>query len=372
MKILYDGWSLVHQPNSPAALHLLTLLAAHPAEFPAWVGLPGEAFHPLPPGVETLRQAEPDTDWGRLGWEQRTLPALAGRTGADLVHLVGSSPALFGSRRTLVSPASFAGAGLPAGRRRPGFAARLGESLSLGSLGRVNAWLWPADLPFDLAGRRVHRLPPAVHPYFQCALEAHCPAPSDERPLDGLDLPETYLLVHGPGDEPALRCLLDAWSWAAGSIGAYFPLVLVGLDRADQDRLAALLAEYQLTGTAIPLPRLSLTTLAALYRRCSALFHPAHISPWGDPVRLALACGKPVVALESERAAALVGPAGYLVPANADYPAMSRALGAALITVVVEESLAEKLAEAAGRQAASWQFDLFKKSLREFYAGRVP
>ena len=169
MKILYDGWSLVHQPNSPAALHLLTLLAAHPAEFPAWVGLPGEAFHPLPPGVETLRQAEPDTDWGRLGWEQRTLPALAGRTGADLVHLVGSSPALFGSRRTLVSPASFAGAGLPAGRRRPGFAARLGESLSLGSLGRVNAWLWPADLPFDLAGRRVHRLPPAVHPYFQCA-----------------------------------------------------------------------------------------------------------------------------------------------------------------------------------------------------------
>jgi glycosyltransferase involved in cell wall biosynthesis len=368
MKILYDGWSLVHQPNSPAALHLLTLLAAHPADFPAWVGLPGEAFHPLPQGIESLRQPAANSDWGRLNWEQRLLPAQAGRIEASLVHLVGSGPALFGSRRALVSPAGFAESELSGARRRPGFAARLSESLSAGSQARVDARLWPADLPPSQANRPVHLLPPAVHPYFHPASEVPGVKSVDGRELDALDLPETYLLAHGPGDEPALRRLLDAWSWAAGSIGAYYPLVMAGLGRAGQDRLAALLAEYQLTGTAFPLPPLSLPALAAVYQRCSALFHPAPPSPWGDPIRLALACGKPVVALEDERSAVLVGPAGYLIPGGDDYPALCRALGAALITVVVEAGLAEALAEAAQRRAAAWQWGSFVDGLRECYA----
>jgi glycosyltransferase involved in cell wall biosynthesis len=368
MKILYDGWSLVHQPSSPAALHLLTLLAAHPAEFPAWVGLPGEPFHPLPPGVEAALQPVPDTDWGRLGWEQRILPVLAGRLDAGLLHLVGGSPALFGSRRTLFSPAGFSGISSPAPLRRPGFASRLRESFALGGLARAGAWLWPSDLPLGQIGMPVHHLQPAIHLNFRPASETHNLAPTVKRLRQDLNLPETYLLAHPSTDEPALRRLLDGWSWAAGSIGAYCPLVITGLDRASQDRLAALLAEYQLTGTALPLPPLSLPALAAVYQGCSALFHPLHLSPWGDPVRLALACGIPVVSLESEQTAALVGPGGYLIPGGEAYPALCRALGAALITVVVEESLAKALAEAARRQAAAWQWAPFVDGLRECYA----
>jgi glycosyltransferase involved in cell wall biosynthesis len=373
-KILYDGWPLVHQPNSPAALHLLTLLAAHPAEFPAWVGLPGEPFHPLPSGVETVLRPAPDSDWGRLGWEQRLLPALAGWVDAGLVHLVGCAPALFGSRRTLFSPADFFGIGLPATPRRPGFASRLRESLALGGLARAGAWLWPADLPLGQVGIPMHRLPPVnrlppiVPPDFRPASETPGLAAIVERLRKDIDLPETYLLAHLPVDEPALRRLLDAWSWAAGSIGADYPLVITDLDRVSQDRLAALLAEYQLTGTALPLPPLSLPDLAAVYQGCSALFHPIQPSSWGDPVRLALACGKPVVGLGGEHMAALVGPAGYLVPGDEAYPALCRALGAALITVVVEESLSEVLAEAAQRQASAWQWGSFVDGLRECYA----
>jgi len=190
--------------------------------------------------------------------------------------------------------------------------------------------------------------------------------PIQENPED-LDLPETYLLYHGPGDEIALHLLLDAWSWAAASIGEYYPLVLLGLDNPAQDRLAELLAEYQLTGTARPLPPLSLSALATVYRNCHALFHPAEVSPWGDPARMALACGKPLVGLETERAVTLVGAAGYLVSPNESYPEKCRSLGAALITVVVEDSLADTLSQAARERAAAWKFEMFSNSLREFY-----
>jgi glycosyltransferase involved in cell wall biosynthesis len=369
IKIFYDGWSLVYQPNSPTAIHLLSLMAAHPPEFPAALGLPGKTFHSLPEGFETLISQTPNTDWGRLQWTQRVLPGLANRAKADLIHLVGSSPALFGAVRTLVSPADFHGVGLPAEQiRQPtSFAARLSQALAVGGLERKQALLWPDDLPVPEGEKSIYRLPPLVHPTFHINASVASPTKALQDELSSLDLPETYLLYHGPSDEVTLHRLLDSWSWAAGSIGEYYPLVLVGLEGPAQDRLAALLAEYQLSGTARPLPALSLPALATIYRGCSAFFHPAEVSPWGDPARIALACGKPLVGLESARAAALSGPAGYLVPTHEAYPATCRALGAALITVVVEESVAEALSRSARARSAAWQFERFAGRLREYY-----
>ncbi|OGO35535.1 MAG: hypothetical protein A2W35_21490 [Chloroflexi bacterium RBG_16_57_11] len=369
IKIFYDGWALVYQPNSPAALHLLTLLAAHPPDIPAWIGLPGEPFHSLPQVIQPIRLPTPGTDWGRLRWEQRNLPSLAVQARAELIHLVESSPALLHSPHMLVSPAGFSSSDLPGQEYRapPGFAARLSQALAQGGLVRIDALLWPADLPVPVTRAPVRSLPPVVHPVFAPETSTPGLAWSIQDDLAALDLPETYLLYHGPGDEPALHRLLDTWSWAASAIGEYYPLVIAGLDDPAQDRLAALLAEYQLTGTARPLPSLSLTALAAVYHGCHALFHPAEVSPWGDPSRMALACGKPLVGLETERTAALAGAAGYLVSPAEAYPARCRALGAALITVVVEDRLADSLSQAAWARAAAWRFDLFSSNLRELY-----
>jgi glycosyltransferase involved in cell wall biosynthesis len=369
IKIFYNGWALVYQPNSPAALHLLTLLAAHLPDIPASIGLPGESFHPLPESIEQFQHPAPDNDWSRLHWEQRTLPTLAVRAGADITHLVDSSPALLGSARTLVSQASFSSSDLLAQENRlhPGITVRLSQALAQGGLVRTRAFLWPDDLPQPATRAPVRRLPPTVNPIFQPNASSPDQAQPIQDSLAALDLPETYLLYHGPGDDVALHRLLDAWSWAAASIGEYYPLVLAGLDNSAQDRMARLLAEYNLTGTAYPLPPLSLSSLAAIYRGCCALFHPAEISPWGDPARMALACGKPLVALETERTTALVGAAGYLVSPVEPYPARCRALGAALITIVVEDSLADSLSQAAQKRSDSWQFDLFSSSLRELY-----
>jgi glycosyltransferase involved in cell wall biosynthesis len=78
---------------------------------------------------------------------------------------------------------------------------------------------------------------------------------------------------------------------------------------------------------------------------------------------MALASGTPVIAIEDERSSALAGPAAYLVKGED-----SRLLGAALITVLVEEELAGRLAQAGRQRAATWSQQAFAEGLAKAYA----
>lgn len=178
--------------------------------------------------------------------------------------------------------------------------------------------------------------------------------------MTGQALPETYILYHGPAGARDLELLFSAWSWAAGPIGETYPLVVTGIP---EGRIAGLLDAYGLGNTVRLLPEIPLGALAALYQGCSLLFHPAQVAAWGDPVRLALACGKAVVALETLRCAALVGPAAFLAPADQ----AGRTLGAALLSVAVEESLSTSLGQAALRRSAGLDGRLFSSGLANVY-----
>jgi glycosyltransferase involved in cell wall biosynthesis len=59
---------------------------------------------------------------------------------------------------------------------------------------------------------------------------------------------------------------------------------------------------------------------------------------------------------------ALVGPAAYLVKAGD-----TRAMGAALITILVEEEVSERLAQAARQRAGAWSLSAFADGLAEAY-----
>jgi hypothetical protein len=160
---------------------------------------------------------------------------------------------------------------------------------------------------------------------------------------------------------------LDAWSWAVGSIGEYYPLLLVGFDANISETVHSLADAYDLSGNLQVLPPLSAVSLAALYQGCSAVFHPAPISPWGGPIRLALANGKAIVALETPLADALVGKAAYLVNSRQDQVDCVRALGAALLSVVVEDDLAQSLSRAARLRSQQWDADRFFAGLQSVY-----
>jgi len=352
--MLFDGWALVREAGTPAALHQAAALPALDRAVEAILALPEAAagLEWLPDTIEHLVLPAEHSPWGRLAWEQRTLPQAARQCGAQILFLSGSHAPLISPVPHLVSPAGWSPGSLS---RQVGLASRLRAALGRGGLSRAQAVLWPDDLPTPGGYASVQAVPPLIHPSFRppkgTFFQASWP---------GFDLPEAYILYHGPLDPASAGGLLEAWSWAAGPIGTYFPLVVCGAVGTARPAFEAALRETALLDSIILLPGevSNPAHYASLYQGCTALLHLAWVSPWGDPVRHILACGKPVIAAANNLTEALVGPAGYLVPAG-DH----RQMGAALITLCVENEMAEDLGRQAAQRAQGWTSEAYRNAV---------
>lgn len=353
MRVLYDGWSLIHAPLGPESLHLLTILENLPEEIQPIVALPAHA----PPwldnsGVETF--PTPDRPWKRLHWEQYHLPSLVRKMGADLLHLVTPTAPLLSTPITIISPAWFPGELYPRSSRP--VSKRLRASLALGGMERINALLWPADVPPPPAWDDLVILPPALPRDF-----IH----DQTHPgilLSHLNLPAEFILYHGPGGERNLEALAQAWNWAAGAIGENYPLLTPGFSERDRQLITSLAEQLNFADSLQILRGVTPADLPGIYRLSTAVFHPTPASPWCGPVRLALASGKPLVALDESLTSAITGPAAYLAGQND-----ARALGAALVTVIVEQEMAEQLSAAASLRAKAWSSEDFGSHLHALY-----
>lgn len=338
MRIIYDGWALVHQPASSTARLVWDLLHLPLADFERYLALPAHPPQlPLPPDVQIIVQPTPATPAGRLDWEQRRLPALARRRAADWLHLAGLHPPFWSNLPVMLTPGGIE-PGLTgwAGRLRRALAA----GVAAGAAQRRVRLLLPQALPAPDSPYPPIHLPDCVSPDFN---------PTPDHTSTALNLPETYVLAHLDGGLASLPPLLAAWSWAAGAISADFPLVIVGIDEPAVRRAALAAAGDLAAGLYLPVG-LQPADLPQVYRGCSAVLHLEPAATWGGALRWALACGKPLVSLESPLADALVGPAGYLLPAS-----NPRAQGAALLTTIVEPEVAGRLSQLALERAQIWQ-----------------
>ena len=342
MRVLYDGWPLIHAPLGPAAWHLRTLLALALDGVEAVLGLPTEP-QMAAEGMQTSFHHTHD----RGEWEQRILTRLAQENQTAAIHTASLGASLFGKVPTLVSPAELES---PAPRSR--WKAALGR----GGLARARI-LWPNDLPDPPLPGAVHRLPPVVHPEFQAGGVSS---------MSQLKLPEEFVLVHGLPDEGSLLALLESWTWAAASIGEFYPLLIVGLNEEAARVVQAQLPKFHVEDSVRLLADLQPHDLAATYKACTALLHVGPPAPWGNQLRAALAAGKAIVAQQEPLTEAIVGAAAYLAPSRD-----LRALGAAIITVVVDETAREKLEDAARQRAAHWKADAYEAGLLEIYQAMV-
>lgn len=359
LAVLYDGWHLIYHPNAAESLHLLTLLAHLPDGVEPLIALPAEPPQWLP-AVPTYVRPAPEDEFAHLGWEQHTLPHLARRLGVSLLHLTTLYAPLFSAVKVVISPGGFEPlSSRESYRQRMGrttLAGRLRFSLGRGGLARPHFLLWCDDLPLPSLPMPILKLPPVVHPFLDEVGEDLLPHPIE------VDLPENFVLYHGPCGRRDIEHLLEAWSWAAASIGENFPLLIAGLSKEGRQYLPGLLQRSNLAESIYLLPNLSPLALLGLYRRCTALFHPARLSPWDIALRGALALGKPVVSIEHPWSDAIVGEAAYLIPEED-----TRNLGAAIITVIVEQEVALQLSQAALRRAAPWKGASFRTSLWHAY-----
>lgn len=372
MRILYDGWSLVHQPCTPASLHLLSILENLPAEIIPLVALPEPApdWFNFP---DTILSPTPATPWGRLRWQQSRLPSLAKASDSQIIHLATPTAPALTNISTIFSPTGF-GTGTTSG---PGIQHasdvskhvldRMRISLGLGGLERASAVIWPSDLPPPHYAAPIVQLAPIIPVGFMPPQGweeqgAQTILRDDAALQAAVQLPDEFILYQGPGGDGDLETLLQAWRWASVAIGELYPMLLVGLDDNDRRFILERAKSLGLEDSLLVLSGVTPASLPWIYQRCAALFHPGPASPWSGPTRMAIAAGKPLVATENNLMAAITGPAAYLVREND-----ARALGAALVTVVVEQELADRLSIAAKQRSQAWSSSDFRQQLMDVY-----
>jgi glycosyltransferase involved in cell wall biosynthesis len=359
LTVFFDGWPLIYETNSPESMHLLALLSLNPPGVEPVVALPSKPPSWFPKHIETTVHPSPNTPWKRLVWEQRVIPRVFQRRKGDLIHLTMPSVPLSHSSVTVISPSSYSKE-ISTGtirRNTRGLWERLREAAAAGAAAQAKAYFWPSDLPQlpDSLSKSPIRLPPLLPSDL-----SHFQRAGSENSLP--DLPENFILYHGPAEKYDLVRLLNSWSWAAGSIGDYYPLLVLGLSDREISQLIHLVKESRLEDSVRILPDISPWQIPDIYKKSSALFHPFPGSPWSGPLRMGLAAQIPIIAAEGVLTSALVKNAAYLNETDD-----SRAMGAAIITVVIEESVAESLTDAAGILTERWNSMEFMEGLKEAY-----
>jgi glycosyltransferase involved in cell wall biosynthesis len=345
IKLLYDGWPLIYAKNSAAAIHLRTLLHFKPDNVQAILALPAAGDHEIvDASIELLVQEE--NDLGK--WQQGILPKLARSSGAELIHSTISGASLFGRQKTLISPTGW--------QENTEGGSRLLSALGQGGLIRAEILL-PDDVVTNNISGRAHSMPPIAHPDFFGEASEIDPAP---------EVPDSYLLYHGPAHAKAINDLLEAWSWAAASIGDLFPLVMLGLNAESNKMMEEKIKDNHMEEYIILLPELSWADLVNIYKASSAVIIADQEISWGSSARLALAAGKSMVGIKNAANDKLLGPAAYLVE-KGDL----RSFGAAMITIVVDESVWEKMEESANHHSAKWDARSFSDQLEKIYTSLI-
>lgn len=201
-----------------------------------------------------------------------------------------------------------------------------------------------------------------------------------------LEVPAARISVAFPGapdwpprlEEPANGCvlflgtlaprknlgiLLDAYARVLARFPAAPPLVLAGRVTPEAASLAARTAAPPLSGH-VELPGyVPAGQRLDLYRRALAFVLPSYAEGFGMPAVEAMTCGVPVIAANRGALPEAVGQAGRLVD-----PEDATALADALLAVLSDAGLRDRMREAGWRQARTFRWSEAAARVREAWA----
>ena len=315
MHVALDGSPLIEQPNSPVSLHLMEWLSALQG-----AGASISLLHPqgqlpsIPAEINTRALVPKEGTWGRLRFEQRDLPRAAGELKADIL-LVGDGAAPLSSPCPIVTVSSFA-----RHRRSPGLTEKL--ALAVGQAGSRGAGvkLYPGDL-----GPQTGRIA-----YLPFVAQAFKDTPVEKG--------EEYVMCYG-FNRRDIPLILSAWTWVDGSMGDSVPLTFLGADPTLAADIRSRAVELDVEASVRVESEVTYDDLPKLYSGAAA-YLGTDFEAAGQALRWALAAGTPVVGLKTPDFESVLGGAAYLVP-----PGDSRLLGAACLTVLIQERVSDPLRE---------------------------
>lgn len=360
MRLAINGWFL-SKPYTGTGQYLRGLLGHLPAVAPdldIHVLSPVEAE--LPPGCNLHVIKTGRSGFGKVRFEQWEFRRLAHHLGADLLHVPYWAPPLRSSLPFVVTIHDIIPLLLP--DYRGSIWTRLYTAMVSAATQGAEIVIADSDSSrqdlldhLDLPDHKVCTIHLGVGQEYQ---------PSELIEVDPsirekYSLPQDYVLYLGGFDHRKnVNRLLEAWTWVDAAIGEQYTLVVAGQlpSYADGRLFHDLPSLAHRLGVIDSVQFIGLVDeddKPALYQGAACFVYPSSYEGFGLPPLEAMACNTPVITSARSSLAEVVGNAAYLV----EDPEDGRALGAAIISLVVDGALADNLRERGVLQVArfSWE-----------------
>jgi len=339
MHIAVDGSPLIDRPNSPISLHLVEWLSAlHGAGADVTLLTPPGELPPIPIEISAQAVVLKEGTWSRMRFEQRDLPRAAGELNADLL-LVGEGHAPLVSPCPIATVSSFARS-----HKLQSLATKLALAAGIAGSRGANVRLFPGDLS-PASGRT-----------------GYAPFVSQAIKNSPLGKGEEYVLCYG-FNRKDIPLILSAWTFVDGSLGDTVSLTFLGADPTVTSQIHSTAVELGIETSVRTQSEVTYDDLPGLYGGAAA-YLGTEFAADGQPLRWALAAGVPVVGLKTPNFESVLGGAAYLVP-----PGDSRSLGAACLTVLIQERVSEPLREKGRERAKDYLDDSAHMPLFELLTG---
>ncbi len=313
-----------------------------------------------PPGAVSvsLPMAGISPDLAKVWFEQASLPALAKKLRADVLHVPYWAPPAFHSTPTVVTIHDLIPLLLP--EYRGGVLGWFYTTLVSRTARRTDLILTDSDTSRQDILLRLHVPPKRVRRVWLAASPRYRPV-RDEAALRSVrskyGLPDRFFLYLGGFDiRKNVGTLLAAWKAYAEGSQSPVPLVVAGkLPEADSDFAPDPRRQAEELGIrdGVVFPGwIAEEDKPALYSAALAFAFPSRYEGFGLPVLEAMACGTAVLASDASSLPEVVGDAGVLLPPG-DISAWSDALG----RIDADKAWRKKLEDAALSQSArfSWE-----------------
>ncbi len=339
MHIAVDGSPLIDRPNSPTSLHFVEWLSAlHGAGADVTLLTPPGELPPIPIEISAQAVVLKEGTWSRMRFEQRDLPRAAGELNADLL-LVGEGHAPLVSPCPIATVSSFARS-----HKSQSLATKLALAAGIAGSRGANVRLFPGDLSH----------PSDRTEYAPFVAQAFKDSPQEKG--------EEYVVCYG-FNRKDIPLILSAWTFVDGSLGDTVSLTFLGADPTFTSQIRSTAVELGIETSVRTQSEVTYDDLPGLYGGAAA-YLGTEFAADGQPLRWALAAGVPVVGLKTPNFESVLGGAAYLVP-----PGDSRSLGAACLTVLIQERVSEPLREKGRERAKDYLDDSAHMPLFELLTG---
>ena len=352
MHVAINGWFWDQEFNGSAQYlrQLLATLRQLDPELRLTLIIPDNGpVDAVPEGVDLVKVRLPvGGHLGKIWFEQRGYPNSVKRLKADIAHVPYWGPPLQTSARLVVTVHDVIPLALPV--YQGGFGARLYTSLVTASVHGAAHIIADSDFSRAEIINRIGDIPPemvtAIPLAPSAAMHPKLNADCDPCVRDKYKLPDEYAVYLGAFDvRKNLRALLSAYTYVKSALGDEYPLLLAGSPppahlwgTARFPDLPAEIKKLDLEDVVRWIGPVDEADKPGVYRMARAAIFPSMYEGFGLPPLEAMACGTPVIAGDATSIPEVVADSAYLID-----PADSRALGGAIIAVLIQDPLHDQL-----------------------------